>query len=341
MTLFGAMAGAEGWEDLAAFSAAHEAFFATILDIPHGTPSADTFRRVLEAISPEAFQEAFQDWLSPLLGNLEGQTVAIDGKSLRGAFAHSPGRRGPFHLLHVWATEERLLLAQSALETAGHEAKAVVQLLSGLQLQGATVTADAASCNAEVTRAIRDRSAHYVLSLKGNQSALHEHVRACFDGVPRDATLIDSESDEGHGRSERRFVRALPARSLPKEIRAQWTDLKSIVEIVRARSADDLAVTRAFYISSHAPNAALLARRIRDHWKIENELHHVLDVTFGEDRRKIRSKNGAQNFALVCRHAVALLKRDPMKKSVAMKRKMAMWNPKFGLQYLSNGISKS
>jgi predicted transposase YbfD/YdcC len=338
MSLFGALAGADGWDALADYAVAQEEFFAEFLDMDHGTPSADTFRRVFEALEPKAFQLAFQSWLQPLLGELEGQTVAIDGKTLRGALAHARGRPGPFHLLHVWATEQRLLLGQSAVQTAGHESAAALALMSGLQLQGATVTADAASCTAEVTSAIRERGAHYVLALKGNQSTLHDYVVERFDAAPREDPSSAVETDEGHGRLEKRIVRAMPAGALPAHIHAPWADLKSIVEVMRVRVGQKLSVTRSFYITSHAPKATRLAACIRNHWKIENELHYVLDVTFGEDRRKIRSEYGAQNFALVCRHALSLIKRDPRKKSVAGKKRLAMWNPRLALELLTRGF---
>lgn len=341
MSLFGALAGADGWDALAHYAEIHQESFAEFLDMPHGPPSADTFRRVFEALDPQAFQQAFRSWLEPILGQLHGRTVAIDGKTLRGALAHARARRGPFHLLHVWATEQRLLLAQSAVETAGHESSAAIELLSGLQLRGATVTADAASCTAEVTRAIRDRGAHYVLALKGNQGKLHDHVVQAFDAAPRIDATPAVESDEGHGRVERRVVRAMRLRKLPREIRAPWSDLKSIVEVVRIRGAKQLSVTRAFYITSLPPKAARIARCIRDHWKIENELHYVLDVTFGEDRRTIRSEYGAQNFALVCRHALSLIKRDPRKLSVAMKRRRAMWSPRPAVELLTHGFDET
>jgi predicted transposase YbfD/YdcC len=341
MSLFGALAGADGWDALAEYAVVQEEFFAEFLDMPHGPPSADTFRRVFEALDPQAFQMAFRAWLKPLLGDLQGQTVAIDGKTLRGALAHSRGRRGPFHLLHVWATEQRLLLAQSAVETAGHEAAAALELLSGLELRGATITADAAYCNADVTEAIRERGAHYVIALKGNQAALHDHVVRCFDSVPRSDTDIDMQADDGHGRQERRIVRALPLSALPQKVGTPWKDLRSIVEVIRVRADKSLSVTRAFYVTSHPPKANALATRIRDHWKIENQLHHILDVSFSDDRRKIRSEYGAQNFALVCRHALALIKLNPIKKSVAAKKRLAMWNPMNALKLLTYGFHET
>jgi predicted transposase YbfD/YdcC len=338
MALLGAMAGADGWEALEAYAEEQQEFFETFLDMPYGTPSADTFRRVFEAMNPQAFHEAFRSWLEPLLGRLEGQTIALDGKTLRGALAHSRGRGGAFHLLHVWATEQRLLLGQSAVETAGHESSAAVELLSRLHLEGATVTADAASCTAPVTEAIRAGGAHYVLALKGNQAALQDYVVERFDSVVRAELPAAIEHDNGHGRVEHRIVRALPVGTLPENIKAPWVDLKSIVEVLRIRSAKEVTFARSFYVTSHPPKAKQLAAHIRDHWKIENELHHVLDVTFGEDRRKIRSEFGAQNFALVCRHALSLIKRDPRKMSVAMKKRRAMWNPGYCLELLSRGF---
>lgn len=339
MSVFGIIGGADGWDVLAEYADAHREFFEEFLDMPHGTPSADTFRRVFEALEPAAFQEAFRSWLDPLLGSLGGSTVAIDGKALRGALSHSQRRSGPFHLLHVWAGKQRLLLAQAAVESAGNEAAAAIELLRGLHLKGATVTADAASCTADVTAAVRERGAHYVLALKGNQPLLHEHVVARFTATPVGDLPSNETTDDSHGRHETRIVRSMLLGKLPEKVNVPWRDLKSIVEVTRVRAEkDDLSVTRSYFITSHPPKSKHLAGIIRGHWGIENELHYILDVSFGEDRRKIRSENGAQNFALVGRHALSLLKRDPTKKSVAMKRRIAAWKPYAALKMLTNGF---
>src|SRR5690606_23147208 len=115
--LLGAIAGAEGWDDLAVFAKERTEVLGRFLDLTNGVPSADTFRRVFEALSPSDFHEALLRWVRPLLGELEGQTIALDGKTLRGALARSR-QQGAFHLLHVWATEKRLLLAQAATDGA-------------------------------------------------------------------------------------------------------------------------------------------------------------------------------------------------------------------------------
>ena len=347
IALLGAIAGADGWEEIAFFAKERSEVLDRFLELRHGVPSADTFRRVFEALPPPAFHEALLRWARPLLGELEGQTIALDGKTLRGALARSR-QQGAFHLLHAWATEKRILLAQAATEGAGSELPAAIELLRTLDLAGATVTADANFCASELTKTIRNRGGHYLLALKGNREALHRFVEARFD-AEREASYpaTDPAIEEGraHGRDEVRVVRAMPIGELPDHLRAPWCDLKTIVQVERVRVTDGLSFQRAYYITSHPARAKNLSRQIRDHWKIENELHHCLDVTFGEDQRAIRSQYGAENFALITRFALSLLKKhagvpatNKDKQSVRRKKKLAMWSDSYFLTVLNAGF---
>lgn len=341
MALFGAICGCDGWDDLAIYAEMHADFFRRFLKMRAGTPSADTFRRVFEALDPVAFQDAFRRWLRPFLEDLQGQTIALDGKTLRGALARSAEGSGAFHLMHVWAVEQRLLLAQKAVDGAPGEVQAAIELLKLLDLKGATVTADANSCTAAISTAVREAGADFVLALKGNRGALHRHVIGLFDeAAGRDyqgVKHIDS-SDAAHGRSEFRRVRALGIGELPSGVAASWTDLNTAVMVERVRTADAVTVERTYYVTSHPAKPKLLAAKIRGHWGIENQLHHCLDVTFAEDRRRIHDEIGAQNFALVTRYALSILKRDPTKLSVAQKRKKASYSPAYSLEVLSRGF---
>src|SRR5262249_50241383 len=153
--------------------------------------------------------------------NLAGQTVALDGKTLRGALAHAAGQGGAFHIMHVWATEQRLLLAQKAVDGAPGEIQAAIEILKLLDIKGATVTADANSCTATISTAVREAGADYVLALKGNRGALHKHVETLFADAAqegyRGARCFESE-DTAHGRIEYRRVRTLPLEDLPPGI---------------------------------------------------------------------------------------------------------------------------
>ena len=94
-----------------------------------------------------------------------------------------------------------------------------------------------------------------------------------------------------------------------------------------------------YYVSSLAPDPKLIARHIRGHWSVENQLHHCLDVAFREDARGIHDTNGAQNFALITRIALLLIKHENSRKlSLAMKRRDAAWNHDYLLRILTAGI---
>jgi predicted transposase YbfD/YdcC len=136
-------------------------------------------------------------------------------------------------------------------------------------------------------------------------------------------------------------VRAIPLKrdDLPPTVAESWTNLQTAVLVQRVRADKRVTLDSAYYVTSHKPDPKLLATQIRDHWKIENELHHCLDVSFDEDRRKIRHENGAQNFALVTRYALSLIKREPSKMSVAMKRRKAAWSKTYLFDVLTAGFA--
>ena len=143
--------------------------------------------------------------------------------------------------------------------------------------------------------------------------------------------------ENGHGRSERRQVR------VTRDIRwiegiSAWKNATSIVEVERTRTTGEkTSIERAYYISSLAVDAETMGARIRSHWGIENSLHWVLDVTFGEDRSRVRDRNSAANLTALRKLSASLLKRTPAgrARSIAQKRKIAGWNPDFAFDVLA------
>ena len=341
MALCGAITGVSGWDDLAFFAKVRREWFAQMLDMPHGTPSADTFRRVFEALDPRELEGALRTWVAAVANSFEGEVIAIDGKSLKGAIDRA-GATTPLHLLHVWATEQQLLLGQRLVAGAPGETAGILELLRQLRIEGSVVTTDANGCTKNVTAAIREARADYLLALKGNRGPLHKHVEerfarseaTGFRGVPTHRT-----KDEGHGRKEKRVVRVLSLANDLAPVLKGWCDVRSAVLIERARTiAGKTTLERHFYISSLAPDAPRLAEAIRAHWSIENQLHWMLDVVFDEDSRTIRDQRSAENFALVTRLALMMLKRCPEKVSIAMKRKRAGWEPDYVAGLIARGI---
>jgi predicted transposase YbfD/YdcC len=346
MALSGVIAGADGWDDLAAFAKVNKGWFATFLELPAGVPSADTFRRVLSSLEPRGFEKCFRELVAGLAQSVEGEVVAIDGKSLRGAITKA-GSKTPLHLVHVWATKQRLLLSQRGIQGgASGEVAASLEMLGLLDLRKAIVTTDANGCTAEMTTAIRAQGADYVLALKGNRGKQHGYVEQLFAAAETEkyaGVATHVSRDKGHGRLETRTVRVLEPTDWPDAKRLPWTDRRTAVQIERSRQVNGkTSVERHYYVSSLPPDAEAHARVVREHWGIENHLHWALDVTFGEDRRVIRDEVGAQNFALLARLALMLLRNEKSEKYGApIKRKMAGWNPDYIFRVLTAGLSKT
>jgi predicted transposase YbfD/YdcC len=242
------------------------------------------------------------------------------------------------HLLHAWAVGQHLLLGQQRVDGAPGEVAAIPELLRRLKIEGAIVTTDANGCTKAVTSAVREAKADYVLALKGNRGPLHAKVKALF-AVAEERKFrkvaTHRSRTKAHGRTEQRVVRAL---LLPEGSAPGWCDLKTVVMIDRTRQVAGKTTTeRHYYIASLEPDVEKLAHTIRAHWGIENNLHWMLDVAFDEDSRRIRDERSAENYALISRIALMMLKRSPERLSVNLKRKKAGWERDYMSRLLVSG----
>ncbi len=348
MALSASICGAEGWDEIALFCDAREEWFATFLDMPGGTPSADTFRRVFERLAPAKFEECFRNWVDALSGDFTGEVVAIDGKTLRGA-VEKAGRRTQLHLVHVWATKQSLLLGQQVAEGgASGEMAAIPKLLEVLDLEGAIITTDANGCTAPVTRAIIENKADYVLAVKGNRGRFYEHVVDAFAKRERFAEgRKHTDVDEGHGRRETRVVSVLEPEEWPWQTKnnGEWAGLRTAARVERRREVvrGETSTEVQYFVSSLPPDAKRIGDAIRAHWSIENTLHWTLDVAFADDRRRVRDARAVENLATVDRIALMLVKHAPArtarKLSIRMSRKGAAWDNGYLAQVLTSGKS--
>lgn len=334
------VAGAETWEDIEEFGHAKHAWLKSFLALPNGIPSHDTFARVFARLDPDEFQRCFLGWIAALQESTDREVVAIDGKAQRGSHDRAGGKAA-LHLVHAWATSNHLLLGQLAVDEKSNEITAIPELLKLLELTGAIVTIDAMGCQKEIARTIREREADYLLALKGNHEHLHGQVVAFWGEAYRrgfqgdDAVSYDRQWNRGHGRFEARRCWATSDLSW-LEGRQEWEGLRSVVLIESERFVgESLSVERRYYLSSLPADAALLNEAARSHWGVENSLHWVLDVTFHEDKSRIRKENAPENFGLLRRLALCLLKKEPTsKRSIKGKRLRASWDEDYLLRVL-------
>jgi predicted transposase YbfD/YdcC len=334
VALCAVICGAESWVEVETFGRAKEAWLRTVLPLSNGIPSHDTFGRVFAALDPEQFERCFLAWMVAGTEPVPGEVVAIDGKCVRRSGDAAAGR-GPVLLLNAWATARGVALGQVAVPEGGNEITALPALLAALALEGCTVTLDAIGCQTDVARTIRAQGADYVLAVKGNQPWLAEDLAeffteaqtlACTDVPHTTHRTVDS----GHGRLELRQVWATddPDARWYVDPGQRWTDLRSIA-MVRAerRLGETVTQQTRYYIASLPGDARLLGAAIRRHWGIENELHWVLDVAFGEDECRARTGYAAQNFALLRKCALNLLRRESSARvGLKAKRLKAGWS---------------
>jgi predicted transposase YbfD/YdcC len=187
---------------------------------------------------------------------------------------------------------------------------------------------------------VRASGGDFVITLKGNRAPQLEHVKAAF-ATAHDKTLSKfSTTNSGHGRQEARIVYALPASGWHW---TEWRDIRSFVMVERIRQTAKTTSTEThFYLSSLKPDAKLVAEAIRAHWGIENGLHWMLDVVFREDDQRIRDQRGAENFAVLNRLALMLLRNEKTKKIGApTKRKRAGWDNSYLARVLTCGLAEA
>ena len=328
---------AESFEDIALYGRCKRDWLGQFLALPNGIPSHDTFRRVLMLVDPEAFERCFLGWVRAVFRSEEDapRQVAIDGKTVRRSFDRKKGR-SPLHLVSAYATEGGLVLAQRAAEEKRGELTVLPDLLDGLDLHGCLVSLDALACRPDIAGHIIGQGGDYLLTLKGNRKKAHAEVEAWFatNAFALGAPLrpVFDAFDESHGRLVRRRVFACPDVSVFGTL-AAWPGLRAVLAVETIRGIPGRGKVTAeirHYLSSAALPPEALAAAIRNHWRVENGLHWVLDVVFREDDSRVRERNAARNLALLRKIALNLARADTtLKASLKGKRKYAGWDDAF------------
>jgi len=302
----------------------------------NGIPSHDTFSRFFRFVDAPSFEKCFINW-TQRISKVVGGVIALDGKTICNSGC---GDEKAIHLVSAFSAENNIVLGQIATEAKSNEITAFPSLIQLLDLNKAIVTIDAAGCQKDVASEIRDQGGDYVLALKGNQGSLHAEVRNFFN----QATLVQHEEadcdyyineEKSRGRIEKREVWVTECLDwLPQK--EDWKDLISIACLKSTRETKGKkTVEYRYYISSLEADAWKIGHAIRSHWSVENKLHWQLDVSYGEDGCKIRKDNGAENFSVIRRVTLNLLKADKKTKAgIKNKRSKAGWNKDYMLEIL-------
>jgi len=278
------------------------------LGLPGAVPDLVTIWRVLTSVDPAALDRAIGAWVSAQLaarGPAGGRmVVAVDGKTVRGARAADG--TAP-HLMACLDHGTGVVLAQAAVDGKTNEITVFTGLLGQAgDLNGVLVTADALHAQREHATWLAGHGAHYLVTVKGNQPGLLRQLRS----LPWKQVLEGHRQDgRGHGRIERRILKVVTvAAGLAFPHAAQ------AIQVTRRtrRPGTRKWRTETSYAITSLPAAQArpdqLASWLRGHWKIENQLHWVRDVTFGEDASTARTGTGPHVMAALRNLVISILR---------------------------------
>lgn len=344
IALCGIICGANDWVQIAAFGKAKRAWLSKYLDLSSGIPSHDTFGRVFARLDPEAFEEGFLSWIQAASELTNGEIVAFDGKQLRGSGDRSLGKKA-ITMVSAFAARNHLVLAQVKVNDKSNEITALPKLLQMLEIAGCIVTIDAMGCQTAIAAKIVEKNADYVLALKANQGNLYEDAafffaearRTQFTGIAHDYHKC---VDKGHGRIETRECWAINPHLWPEQFPTldDWAGLQAIACIHSERyilATGKTECNTTYHIASLAPKAKPILSAKRHHWGIENTVHWTLDISFNEDKNRVRTGAGPANMTTLRHIALNLLKHETsIKVGIQTKRLKCGWDEDYLLKVL-------
>ena len=308
------------------FGNEQEEWLRSFLTLEHGIPSHDTFGDVFAAIDPEAFRKGFMEWTESIRKEIQNEVVAIDGKTIRGSKSITENKK-PVHIVSAWAAENGLVLGEVATDEKSNEITAIPKLLKMLQLKGCIVTIDAMGTQKDIAHEIVAKEADYILPVKDNHPSLLEDIRYYFHEEAA-ACEYAKTTEKSHGRLEtRECYISTNIDWMPQK--KEWEGLSGIGMIVShvqtiGQETQETAVHYVLYSKKDMTAAQVLAAK-RRHWSVENCLHWVLDVDFGEDMSRMRVQNAAENVNIARHLVLNLLKSEKsFNRSLNLKRKKCL-----------------
>lgn len=331
LVICGVISGCDAWTAIEAYGKAKLRFLKGFLQLENGIPSHDTLGDIFAKINPLAFEQCFLNWTLGVSQLCPGEVVSIDGKQLRGSY-DTASKKAAIHMVSAWANTNRLVLGQVKVESKSNEITAIPALLQVLVLKNCLITIDAMGCQKGIAQQIIQADADYLLALKGNQSHLLDQVQTSFEREPACEEYTEYSND--HGRVEKRCYQVMTNLKWIDN-RADWAGLHTLVKVqsnvvhkIDATSSTDVR----YYISSLAlidkqETIRRIAQGVRAHWAIETSLHWCLDVAFQEDASRMRKGHSDQNFSLVRKIALNLLRGDAKAKvGLKTQRLRAGWD---------------
>jgi len=335
MILCAILAGANTIIDIHMYAKLKIEMFTRLLGVKKA-PSYDVFWWLLTRLDPKNIESCFINWIQSLPESDQSKLIAIDGKRVRGKY-----KKSKIHLVSAWESNRSFLLGQVKTDVKSNEITAIPELLESLDIKDATITIDAAGCQTEIVKKIRENGGNYLITLKGNQGTLHAEAENFFNQArsfgyeeAECETLLSAE--KGHGRIEERQV-VITNNLKWLDCCEKWKDLTSMLEVTSRRTIKGKTTeARRFFISNLKLTPKLAGEIVRSHWSVENRLHWNMDVNFKEDASLAATGYAADNLAILRRLASTLIRIDlGGVRGTANRRRQAAWDDSWTIRLLS------
>ena len=367
--LMGVFANCQTWNEIADFAEARLDFLRSFFPTLEESPSHDTIRRFFCLVSSSLLENSYRKWALSMRENMGihleqddaqeadeqqkedfGRQIAIDGKTIskgmneRGKYdsegvriqEKTPKPMEKLHLVSAFLVDQCLSLGQEKVDSKENEIIAIPRLLDCLELhEGDIITIDAIGTQKDIVSQIIEKQADYLLEVKGNQPTLMESIEVAMEAVREyhecEYVKEFSEREEGHGLIVNRTCRTCSDVYFLGRIFKQWEGIRTFGYIDNWRidkSTGEDVTERHYFITSLENDPKRILKFKRKHWGIENGLHWQLDVTFNEDDDRKR-KNSAQNYSLIAKMTLNILKNHQhkdKKASIKRKRMKAAWD---------------
>ena len=288
-------------------------------------PSKSTLTRIFVMIDTKWLGLAVVGMVQSLIKEHPNQ-IMFDGKAIRSTDAIK--RIEKMMNIVTAYTDTGISILQKTVDDKTNEIPAVKELIEMIDVKGMVITADAMHCQRETARAIVDNGGDYVLQLKANQKSFYEDVYAMFDDKYIDESDKECEyeiyrtQEKSHGRFETRTCYVLSEIAYFTDYIKDWKELKKIFAVVREVEENGKKSKEiSCYISSKNTTAEKLLSYTRKHWEIES-MHHILDVTYGEDRCKLLSQRAQENLNIFRKMGISIHKNYLKNKKQTVKSSM-------------------
>jgi predicted transposase YbfD/YdcC len=295
------------------------------------TPSGSLYRWLLPRLDVALVEEVVARWVQATLQAGADDPIALDGKTVRGA--RHGGEPAP-HLLSFRTHQSQETLSEVRVSEKTNEIPVAKAVLPTLPIAGRVTTADALHTHAAFMQVIHEQQGYCVLTVKLNQPTLYADLATYF--ADPHASFQEAQTwDRRRGRVEHRLIRV--STEMNPYLASTWPLIAQVAQVTRTVTKQGQTTTDIVYLITdlhplEASPERLLAL-VRGHWSIENGSHYVRDVSFQEDRSRLRTGSAPQLLA-ACRNLVITLIHRSGSSQISAARRAFSYHPQQALALL-------